>query len=381
MVLSVLLSSRESRALSDLAVFVNFAGEVRDGGPAWLGEYPPAARLLVLLPAISSSPIVYAGLFIGLVAAADAAVLLRLSKQAAAHERRLGVAMWIVGPALLGSLSWLRFDLIVAGIAVFALSAASPVAARLLGFLAIQLKIWPVLLMPMLIRESRRPIRAGLVALAASAVAFVALAWAPGGTAFSWATWALDRGVNLESTIGLVLAGSSFVGSDARVSFGFGAWQIDTSGSGAAWLASALGVVGIAAIIMLSVDTTRSRSRSRALLALCMCIEILLLTSKVFSPQYVLWLIGPLAVVLTSAELDRPRRLFWLLAAVCLATHVVYPLAYLSLIALEPAGVLALLLRQILLIGLLITTHREWQRCREPLRQGRDQSLVSVVDV
>lgn len=365
MVAWVVLSGRERQAWSDVAVFANFADQVRDGGPAWLGEYPPAARLLVMLPAVSSSPVFYAGLFIGLVAAADAAVLLRLSKQAAAHERRLGVVLWIVGPAVLGSLSWLRFDLIVAGIAVFALSAASPVAARLLGFLAIQLKIWPVLLLPLLVRQSRRPFRAGLIALGASAAIFSALAWVPGGTAFSWASWALDRGVNLESTSGLVLAGSSLFGGDVHVSFGFGSWQIDTPGAAGAVLSTGFGVVGLVAIATLSIDATRSRSRSRGLLAACVCIEILLLTSKVFSPQYVLWLLGPAAVLLSSVELRRPRYLLVLTLAVCAATHLVYPLTYASLLGLEPFAITVLLVRTLLLVALLLATLREWMTTRD----------------
>ena len=72
---------------------------------------------------------------------------------------------------------------------------------------------------------------------------------------------------------------------------------------------------------------------------------MLLVTSKVFSIQYIVWLV-PLAALLGG-------RRFWLAAALVALTMPIHPLLYEDLVAQEALPIVVLNVRNALLLGLL----------------------------
>jgi hypothetical protein len=76
-----------------------------------------------------------------------------------------------------------------------------------------------------------------------------------------------------------------------------------------------------------------------------------MLTGKVFSPQYLLW-IAPLLAVMRGVRRDMDRLFFVFLAAAGL-TQVIYPLFYDQLGSMYPAMILLLNLRNALLVAVL----------------------------
>ena len=95
----------------------------------------------------------------------------------------------------------------------------------------------------------------------------------------------------------------------------------------------------------------------------------LLVTSKVFSIQYVVWIV-PFAALL-------PRRQFWLAAATIALTMPIHPLLYRELVNQEALPILILNLRNGLLLVLLgwVVMDLALRRgaASDPGRLGRDE--------
>jgi len=94
-------------------------------------------------------------------------------------------------------------------------------------------------------------------------------------------------------------------------------------------LAMLLGVVALA-IAHLRAFRADSEARTPALAARLVLLTVLvfILTNKVFSPQYLLWIAAPLALLGAWSSTMQARLEGSLLVAACLLTQLVYPLNY-----------------------------------------------------
>ena len=88
---------------------------------------------------------------------------------------------------------------------------------------------------------------------------------------------------------------------------------------------------------------------------------VLLVTSKVYSIQYVVWLV-PFAALLRG-------RQFWLAAAVVALTMPIHPLLYADLVKQEALPILVLNLRNALVVALTVLVLRD-------LTEGRPECLL-----
>ncbi|MEO7979360.1 MAG: glycosyltransferase 87 family protein [Sporichthyaceae bacterium] len=369
------LASRERGAWSDLLVYAEWATHrVVILSERGLPEYPPAARLVLLSAAWANDTVVYAAVFLASMAVIDAFVLLRLRRLARSTGREGGVVVWVLAPAMLGSVSWARFDMVAVATVAVAMTLQSVRARSALAVVAILVKAWPLVLLPTLVGGERRA-RTSALTVAAALLGFVSLGWVPGGTAFSWVSWASDRGIQIESLPGLALALSGLAGSGAQVSYAFGSWQIALPGSADSVLAAALLTLGVLAVCFLFRSGLRTSSDRIATLLATLTVTVVLLTSKVFSPQYLLWLVGPVAVLLTSHELRRPRLIAALVLLCAAATHAVYPLTYTALLDLHPVAVGLLAIRTVLLVGVATTLALE---LREPPLSATWSSVACI---
>jgi hypothetical protein len=95
-----------------------------------------------------------------------------------------------------------------------------------------------------------------------------------------------------------------------------------------------------------------------------------MVTSKVFSPQYIIWL-------LPFAPLLRPRQ-FWLMVAIFAMTMGIFPAAYSHLLRMQVPSVLLLNLRNFSILALLLWLLIEHQLTItkiQPLQQGGSVSV------
>jgi hypothetical protein len=95
----------------------------------------------------------------------------------------------------------------------------------------------------------------------------------------------------------------------------------------------------------------------------------LILTSKVLSPQYLVWLLPFLPVVAA-----RSRFMLWFSVVGLALTLVIFPVAYGALIAQHPVAVLLLNARNLLLVALF--TALLWKLARGEARSGFQASGV-----
>jgi hypothetical protein len=123
-------------------------------------QYPPAAALAILSPALLPG-LEYASAFFVLAFLADLAVLVLLLSAGRRRGRTLrGAWVWVAGVPLLGPTVYARYDVMVTAVAVAALLAGAR-HPRVMGALAAfgaLLKVWPALLLLAARRRDRKSV-------------------------------------------------------------------------------------------------------------------------------------------------------------------------------------------------------------------------------
>ena len=337
-------------------------------------EYPPGALPAFVVPSLGPARD-YDTWFSAFEVAGGLACILFVALALAipaVPDRRLYAAVSIAGlaPLALGPLALHRYDLYAATFAVGAVAALVH-GRRRLGFVALGLgtaaKIFPVVLVPLAylhvarrvgVREARRGLLAFAGALAVVVLPFVGLS--PGGVRFSLARQT-GRALQIE-TLGssLLLGLHSLGGYSPHPSFGSGSWNL--TGSLPDALAALQTVLQVAAVVLVWLAFARgSRGREQLLVGSAAAVAVWVLFGKVLSPQYLLWLVPLVAVVVGR----RPAKLAFpvgLVAAISL-THAVYPNRYDELIRLDTLPIALLVSRNLLLVvlaaALVARLHRE----------------------
>ncbi|MEU9125595.1 glycosyltransferase family 87 protein [Streptomyces sp. NPDC048506] len=338
-------------------------------------QYPPAAALAVLSPALLPF-LGYAPAFYVLVAVADALVLALLLRAGggapgsvrAGHRtghRQAGAWVWVVGVALLGPTAYARYDLMVVAVAVAALYAATRrprVAGALIAFGAL-LKVWPALLLTGAALHGRRA-RAlwRSAAGTAAGLTLCCVAAAPGALAFL--TFQRDRGTEIESLGGLVFQLARHYGWDGEVLLNYG--SVEFLGPGVPLVSTLALVLSGAALGWLVLWRTRVRELTRSTLCDAAFTATLLLTttSRVISPQYMLWLVGLAAVCMTTRGSRQGLPALLVLLATGL-TLLEFPVGFAHVVAGDLRGVVPLALRNGLLVAAsLVACRRLWVSTR-----------------
>ncbi|MEV0369424.1 glycosyltransferase 87 family protein [Streptomyces sp. NPDC050636] len=353
---------------SDVSVIYQGWSEVLKTGTFPLDDvtwqYPPGAALAVLAPGLLPF-LGYAPAFFALVLVADAAGLaLFLRAGRRPGNRPLGAWVWIAGVALLGPTAYARYDLMVTAVAAAALFAAArrPRVAGALAAFGALLKVWPVLLLcgaacPWSRRRQARALWLSTAGTTAGlTLLFVAIA--PGALAF--VTFQRDRGTEIESLGGLVFHIARHYGWSGEVLLNYG--SVEFLGPGVPFVSTLALALTVTAMGWLLLWRLRARTFSAATLCDAAFTATLLFTttSRVISPQYMLWLVGLAAVCMTV----RASRQALPAVLVLLATGVTlleFPVSFTHVVASDARGVALLALRNGLLVtASLIACRRLW---------------------
>jgi hypothetical protein len=259
------------------------------------------------------------------------------------------------------ALAW-RFDLFPALLVMVALWAAlegRPVIAGVVIAAAVLAKLYPLALVPAIAipwlvpLDSRRLKRYGLaigVTLAAGLLPFLALA---GTQALTFLGYQALRGLQIESVGGgLVVLDGLLRGQPVALSSPFLA--VEVRGTLASALLAVLPVLTLLGYGLLAWlgwrrlhverDLLGRVSPATVVLLAAASVVMLLVTSKVFSIQYVVWLV-PFAALL-------PRGQFWLAAVIVGLTMPIHPLLYDELVGQDALPIVILNLRNGLLLAL-----------------------------
>jgi hypothetical protein len=264
-------------------------------------EYPPAALPIFAAPALFEG-YGYRPTFRFLMLLCDMGLVLGVAAIAGFWP---GVAA-ALAPLALGSVVISRFDFWPAALAVlavaFLLRGRPYLSAVFLGT-AFAAKLWPAALAPLIVvwlartsgpRAAARWLLAAVATAAAWFLPFVVLS--PGGVGHSFHAQ-LSRPLQIESLGGgILLAIHHATGGSLRVVNGFGSQNLAGTGVHAAELASTfVGLAALVAVWLLFVAGAPTRER---LLTSCgAAVAALVAFDKVFSPQFMIWLIPFVLIV------------------------------------------------------------------------------------
>jgi hypothetical protein len=372
--------------------FARGEGEVPLRDTPW--EYPAGAAVIIAFPALlRGAP--YALTFVGVQLLVDLALLLLLVCWGLRRGSLAGAWFWIVAVPLLGPVVLGRFDLVptlFAAAGLVAAAGAAPITAGVLLATGAVVKLWPALLVPIVLALHRGGLRvlAGGVAIGLLVLALVAR-FADLDHLLSFLGYQQDRRLEVESVLALPLMAQRLSGrTDITVGFGFGSFQVEGPGAD---LLIRIGDVGLVAVLVLVAALTWRLRRSAAdrghatVVLAVVLIAGFLIFNKVLSPQYPVWLMGLVALGLCWRG-SPLRDLVLPLSGALLLTQLVYPMRFQDLLAGEHWPVRLLAARDALLVLVFLqATWIAWRLGRadsadtaDPADTSEDEVPVDVED-
>jgi Glycosyltransferase family 87 len=376
---------------ADVAYYARSLHDLFHGGSIrqTLPEYPvPVLALMVpqyLAGALND--VAFAILFAVSMLAVDAAFTALLWKVCGRRWHQ-AVLLWLWFIPAIGPMAYFRFDLVPAALAGAAVLAAvrRPALTGMLTAVGAGLKLWPAVMLPVfLIRRIDRRMVLASFAVTAAGLALLSTAVGGVGRLLSPLRWQAARGLQIES----VPATPIMV---ARAFHPHGIWHLRISrykafeifGAGVHGLVLASTVLTLGGLVLLGVLWWRSRALPAAstqtlgwlFVATTVVVTV---TNKTLSPQYILWLAGPLCALMArdpgDPMIEKAARLLLVIAVL---TQLVYPVWYPELTHsawFMPAVTVLLVIRNVLLLRL------GWLACAQVWRQTqRSAGLVTVTD-
>jgi hypothetical protein len=327
-------------------------------------EYPPLANLVFLVAPARASVATYEATFGAAMIVATTAAAVLTTAAAALTWRSVprGLAAggtYAVLTLCCGALAVNRYDAVVAltvAAAMLFLALRRPLGAGVSLGLGFALKLTPALLLPLLllVQESRRRVLATSIAfLLAAALPFVpVLLHDPGSMTYPF-TYHADRPLQLESVLGTPWAAAALAGTARpRIVHAFGSQNF--SGQGPDALAGAspwLLILAVSAVYLLA-WWRRGLLREHPELLPVAALAVLLVaicTSKVLSPQFLIWTFPVVALCVAQKRL-LPKLAALAVAVAVALTQLEFPARYWDLVDLQPAPLALLVARNAVLL-------------------------------
>ncbi|MED7825122.1 glycosyltransferase family 87 protein [Streptomyces chiangmaiensis] len=349
-------------------------GAFPSGDQLW--QYPPGAGAVLLSPAVLPG-LTYFQAFVVLTLLTDAVIALVLTRAGTRPGHTLlGAALWTAGLPLLLHIPLARYDVQVTAFAVVSLltMSHSPRAAGAFAALGALVKVWPALA---LIGTPRgRTTRQAWTTALVTAVTLLALMATLFRHPFDFLRQQGGRGVQIESLGGTVLMFARRAGWPGRTRYQYGA--VEFVGPHVHQVAfCSLALTGVAFALML-LWRLRNRRWTPATPydAALSAVLLFTVTSRVISPQYMIWLIGLAAVCLTSRHTTQ-RPVALLLLAATAVSAVEYPAYYEEVINSTWTGCVLMLVRNgLLTIAAVVSLVRLW-RSGHPLAERPEPDAPS----
>ncbi|MFH9660630.1 glycosyltransferase family 87 protein [Streptomyces sp. NPDC017248] len=339
-------------------------GSFPDHDTLW--QYPPGAGAVLLAPGLLPG-LTYFQSFVLLTLAVDALTAAALVRAGTAAGRSLlGAALWTGGLPLLLHLPLARYDVQVTALAVLSLlvSARSPRAGGVLGALGALVKVWPALVL--LGTPRGRPTRTAWASAVWTGAGCLAVLSVFFTHPLSFLREQGGRGVQVESLGGTVLSLARHAGWPGRTRYQYGAVElVGPQVHAVAAVSLALSALSLGLLVLWRARARRW-SEATPYDAALSAVLLFTVTSRVISPQYMIWLIGLAAVCLTSRHTSQRPVAALVLAASALST-VAFPVYYREVVDGTWAGCLLMLARNGLLAAAAVLSFaRLWRAARPP---------------
>jgi hypothetical protein len=380
------LSSSGQEWSGDLVIYRYYASSLMSGHltqTAFLDWYPALSLIPLTLPLLPFGgqaqlpeyALVFA-LLMAMLAAATANIGSSISSRW--DPDRGSVRSYFVCAVLLllaASVVVFRYDIVpafAAGAGIYAVIAGWPLMAGIALGISAGLKIYAlvIVLVAMIWFWSGRDWNALLRFVCGGAIAAVLsllpYAFLTPSNPLAPIAFNMGRPLQIES-VGGGLVSLLTLGSPLPVTFDYGSFNfVSDLAQSVARTLSPLQLLLVGSSLMLVAwafvrDRRRSGHRSQRRLAVGVTVPVLALTltSRVLSPQYLLWLLPFIAVLAADS-----RRLFSLATGVFALTLLIFPIGYGALISQHPVAVAVLNVRNGLLIVLWVAL--TWELIRSP---------------
>lgn len=357
------------RSIGDITVYLRWVdgslkhGALPAGDPSW--QYPPLVGPLLLLPKLLPGAD-YQGQFVRLAFLTDAIVIAVLLWTARRRDNWLGPWFWILSVPFLGPLIYGRFDVfsalpVVAALAILGKGVPVPggsggqkqlngrrwLAGALIG-LGAAIKIWPGLTVFGLPRTKRGWQTITTAVASAAAVTLVCMA------AFRNGSWFLHtqghRGIEVESiwAVPFLLARRAGIWH-GRIRGHYGSLEVLGHGAGYAGKVAILSTLLVFAL--LAWWWWRKQWRPTVVAdATLVATLLMIVTSRVISPQYLIWLLATAAFCLLSKDTSQRRSALLILISLPV-TQWIFPYNFTSLLHFHLSVILAVVVRDSLLLA------------------------------
>ena len=356
--------------MSDTVIYLDYATKIAGGLRPYADfpvEYPPLALALLVIPSHVTQAAYDFGFSAEMIVLCTAAGALTAWAAARLWQglgRPLAVAAaYAVAVLAAGAIIANRYDAAVAlSLAAFVFFLTRRRYALAGGALGVgfALKLTPVMLLPLalLMARKQRPVLTAVAAFAVLAVLpFLPFVGDVHGLS-NIVTYHAQRPLQIESVPAtpFVLAGA--LGSGAvTTGNSFGSQFVAATGTGmiarlSVWV-GLLAVIGVYALIWRRRDLLRAAPRYLPLAAFA-CIIVFTVCNKVLSPQFLVWTLPLVAlVVVGDGLLQRASGVLTLLAIAL--TQVEFPVHYWSVLALDTGPVLLVAVRNVVLVGAAVS--------------------------
>jgi len=324
--------------------------------------YPPLAHLPILLVGAFSPAVDYTLGWGLLVTALDAAAFAVLVGRGRSRGRMIAAWFWLAAILALGGVGMFRLDAITVPFAIAGSLwlVGRPWLGSVLLAVATWIKVWPAaLLAAAVIAVRRRLAIVGGAAVVSVVVVVLVVLLGGGGHLLGFVGDQTSRGLQLEapvSSVYLLLAlagvpGARIFYDEDLITFQVTGQSVDT----VIMLMTPLLMIGMLAIAVVGALKAWRGASFVALfppLATALVLGFIVL-NKVGSPQYMTWLIAPVVVGLA---IDRRRwsRPAVLTVVILALTQLIFPFWYDWILALWPAAVWLLVLRNVMLVALFV---------------------------
>ncbi|HEY9643639.1 MAG TPA: glycosyltransferase family 87 protein [Coleofasciculaceae cyanobacterium] len=372
-----ILALRHPMSGTDVEIYYRYALNLMGGEVPYQDfsvEYPPLALLPIVVPAFINFGLRHQhsdrGYFIlfllqnGVLTVLTGLITFKIATLwKSSHSSWQVLKMYLLLTVSLLALVLQRYDAfptLLTVTAVWALLINRPVlSGTALGF-SIAAKIYPILLIPILglyclmKRQYLDALKFCTGCLVGLALVFLPSIPLHVNTLFSFLTYHKLRGLQIETIpAGLLLIAQKFKLIPLGVEYNYGAMHLKSPVATAIldWLPLIFLLIYSIALLACFKRFRWERKGSgtgyQSLLRLIfLVLLIFILANKVFSPQYLIWLI-PFAVFL-------PIRQFSLFLSICILSTLIFPLMYQDLINMRPIPILLLNLRNFLALGLTL---------------------------
>jgi hypothetical protein len=298
--------------------------------------YPPGILPVLALPPISYH--LYRAEFLVTVLIVDALIFWVLYRSG----RPVGAVMWMVAAPLLGPIFWARLDIFVAGALVTAVLCTESNRYAWAGFwiaFAGLLKLWPIVLLVLLLRVVPREHWRRFLGSAGLTLALGVLPFMAAGGTYNLAQVVQiqsGRGVEIESVFAAPLYVMRSLGHAVPIAQ-YAALEF-TGRLAAAVSDLSEWVFGIGILLLLAKALRNRAPRPDSSGWLLLLAGAVILTSKVLSPQYLVWVAAAVGLMIDRVAARAKVFLLVSTALLLVTSQTQFPFGFRRLVAASPVA-------------------------------------------